>query len=90
MTHLTQADTFAAFSRLCHELGQERGQATRQTGIWKLDSNHVYGGHVIRQILNSAGAETTPVFPQRLGTREFVNACEFAISILRYYKEKRT
>jgi len=83
----TKRDAINAFKRLCEARGKENADDGKYrninppTGAWILDCNHTYGGYKIAEIANEHGGERDVTYT-RLSTREFIEACDFTLSVL--------
>lgn len=79
MANINKNNVEKMFARLCEALGKTIGTAT---GDWRLDYNSTYGGFVIEEITGDGGTVSHPLGHSRRNTREFYNACHFAIMAL--------
>lgn len=90
----TKKDCKEAFELLCKELGKSTDFFNYQKkkyniGAWRLDYNPIYGGAIVREIINENGGLTEPVLKYRISAREFVTAIDFALKILDIYKNNQ-
>lgn len=90
MERHTQKDARRAFTRLVRALGKSEETWVKtpnglvaQIGAWELDCNAIYGGCVIEEICNGAGAVTQPFGLIRRPPREFCDTVRFALDLLR-------
>lgn len=83
----TTKDAQRAFEQLCKVMGKRIAgsgdvPAYKDAGAWYLDTNFVYGGHVVSEILASGGV-TMPMGYLRRSNREFCNTVYFLTEALR-------
>jgi len=90
MERYTKSHAVRAFTQLATAMGKrfepvtpawtkrEDGTNKATVGVWCLDHNGVYGGYVITEMDNESGGESHPFGSNRMGTREFVQACQMA------------
>ena len=85
MARTTQAEVRAAFDRLCAALGRSTNTWTgnrANVGALALDSNHIYGGYTIEEMMNEAGGVRQPFGYERMPAGEFVRAVRFTLDVL--------
>ncbi len=79
-------EVFAA--KMGHKIGHyvkdNSGKIHAQIGNWALDSNAVYGGHQITEIVNEGGGVCCPFGLTRMSTRELWNTLHFANDALSF------
>jgi hypothetical protein len=76
----------AATERLAKKCGKEYGdpwykvgvENRSRVGVWQLDHNSVYGGYVIEETCNDAGAVTRPLGDTRLSGPDMLEALRMA------------
>ena len=66
------------FSLFCKAIGKRVATTYNDTGAWTLDYAKEYGGYLIQEIINDAGAKETPLGDQRYSATELVERMRFA------------
>jgi len=56
---------------------------------YSLDTNHIYGGHMVDKTVNEGGGVTAPMGMSRKSSREFCEAVHFATRVLDEKKRRR-
>ncbi|MEM4134330.1 MAG: hypothetical protein QXV73_03960 [Candidatus Micrarchaeia archaeon] len=95
MARITEKDCKEAFELLAKALGKSTETFNKETrqyniGSWQLDYNSIYGGAIIREIINENGGVTDPILKYRLSPKQFVTAVEFALKVLNIYTREQT
>ena len=93
MERTTKAEVNQAFESLALALGkstQPYDKVTRKAiaGAWYLDHNGVYGGYIVYEMDNERGGVSEPMNRRRMPSREFVQACRFAVDAIRLFKRE--
>lgn len=92
----TRKDAERCFENLANAMNKEAGDCWEKAddkwkakiGCWQLDYNPIYGGCVVREIFNEAGAVTEPLGTRRFPPREFCDIASMIIRAIEIIKKK--
>jgi hypothetical protein len=79
MDRWTTKDIESLFDTFLKASGNRKAEDYKDVGGMRLDHNSVYGGYVIEQIVNDAGAIRHPYGDRRFGPTELANILTFYI-----------
>jgi len=92
----TEKDAIKCGKRLADILGKKFGSCLIRVdeeskwviGCWDVDYNPIYGGAVIDEIVNEAGAIHKPLGAMRRKPREFCDTVSFAEEAIKLHEKK--